>query len=163
MPDSNLIKLKYKTYIKMIENSPGTRIFNSTFVRNKETGEEFDVLEDGVYSGAFFVSSVLTLLEMIDKPHSTVATVTEKFKEAEDWQEISLDDLKAGDVLTWEEMEFEDGTRSDQIGFYLDKNSAVSTSKTERKVIKHHPTFGVKNNGDPNRKITGAYRYKFEE
>ena len=38
MPDSNLIKLRKKTYLKMIENSVGARLFNSLFVKFKDTG-----------------------------------------------------------------------------------------------------------------------------
>lgn len=50
-----------ENYFKFIENSIGGRMFNSLFVKKQEQEEIVDVLNDGEYSCAFFVSSVLFL------------------------------------------------------------------------------------------------------
>ena len=157
MAATNLIKLKAKTYIKMIENSAGTRMFNSAFVRDKETSEELDILNDGEYSCAFFVSGLLTLFGVMDRPHATVKTLVKKLEEAEDWQEVSSNELKAGDVIVWEEIIFDDGSKYEHIGFYLDKDTAVSTDWGKRMVSLHHPTCGTEN-GKPKRPITRGFR-----
>ena len=166
MPNKNLEKLIYKSYLKMIQNSEGSRIFNSFFVKDKTRGSEFDVYEDGVLSGAFYVSSVLSIFDLIDKPHSTTATIksTLENKKEKDWgwKDVKDNKLKPGDVLFWEELEFPDGFKSDQIGFYIDKDTAYSAGSSERQIIKHHPSFGVNADGTLVRKIVAAYRHNFE-
>ena len=62
-----------------------------------------------------------------------------------------------GVVLVWEEITFEDGTSSDHIGFALYNHQAVSTSYLEKRVVRHHLTFGSDKNGKPNRKITKVF------
>jgi len=150
----------------MIQNSEGSRIFNSFFVKDKTRGSEFDVYEDGVLSGAFYVSSVLSIFDLIDKPHSTTATIksTLENKKEKDWgwKDVKDNKLKPGDVLFWEELEFPDGFKSDQIGFYIDKDTAYSAGSSERQIIKHHPSFGVNADGTLVRKIVAAYRHNFE-
>jgi hypothetical protein len=164
MPDNNLEKQIYKTYLQMVKNSEGCRLFNSLYVKELDTGKEYDIYDDGVLSGAFYVSSVLTLLGLMDKPHSTTDTIKKIFEDKKDkdwgWEIVSKNDLKAGDVIFWEEIIFDDGTKSDQVGFYIDDTKAYSTGATERCVIKHHPTFGQKPDGTPARKIIAAYRNK---
>ncbi|MDD5692881.1 MAG: hypothetical protein PHU86_00135 [Patescibacteria group bacterium] len=160
MPDENLLKLHQKTYLRILENSVGCRLFNSNIVRNKNTNEEYDVLDDGTFSCAFFVSGILTLFGQIDRMHSTVETVSKKLTEDPNWEEVSLNDIKPGDVLVWEKVTFKDGTSSDHNGFALNKNEAVSTSYIEKSVTRHHITFGVDKNNQPNRKITKIFRNK---
>ena len=162
MPDSNLIKLRKKTYLKMIENSVGARLFNSLFVKFKDTGKVVDIYQNGTYSCAFFVSSVLTLLKYIDSPHSTVNTVKKELVK-NNWQEISGENLQPGDVVIWEEVTFEDGTKNQHIGFVLNRKEAVSTNFQTRKVERHHITFGVNKDGTPKRKITTAFRPPSED
>lgn len=141
-------------------------MFNSFYVREKDTGKEYDVYDDGVWSGAFYVSSLLVLSSLLDKPHSTTATIKSVFdnKKEKDWgwEEVDTGFLKPGDVIFWEEIEFEDGTKSDQVGFYIDAEEAYSTSSTKRTVVKHHPTFGTDDKGNPVRKIVTAYRNSFK-
>jgi hypothetical protein len=161
MSDKKMIKLKKETYLKMIKNAPGTKIFNSLIVMDKETKVIMDILENGTYSGAYFVSSILYLLNMIKAPHETVTTLKTQMIEA-GFTEVGEEDYESGDVLIYEEMIFDDGTKSDQAGFYIGQELAVSTSYHEKMVIEHHYTFGVIE-GKPTRKIINAYRPNYDE
>jgi hypothetical protein len=162
MPDSNLKRLKKETYLAMIKNSPGTRMFNNLLVKNRKTGEVQDVMKSGAYSCAFYVSSVLTILDMIDKAHSTVKTVIEKIEENDNWDKVATSDLSPGDVVVWEDITYENGEVVPHIGFYLDEKTAVSTSWTKREVSSHHPFFGLNDDGKPVREIAEVFRYKFD-
>ena len=77
MSSQNLEILKKETYLKAIENSIGSKIFNSLFVRSKDTGKISDILNDGEYSCAFFVSSILFLVQAVNRPYSTVQSLEE--------------------------------------------------------------------------------------
>lgn len=156
MPDSNLEKQIYQTYLKAIENSVGSRIFNTLLVKNIKEKRVYDVLNDGERSCAFFVSGLLTFFDLIDRPHATVATVVKNIQK-KDWTEIPVSNLKPGDIVVWETIEFDDGSQDEHIGFYLDGNRAVSTSNKKRCVECHHPTFG-EIDGKPTRRIIEAYR-----
>jgi hypothetical protein len=161
MPDKNLIKLKKETYLKMIKNSPGTKIFNSLIVKNIETGQIIDILEGGIYSGAFFVSGILYFIGLLRQPHSTVTTLTERMIE-EGFTRVGEEDYKPGDILIYDEEIFEDKTKSDQAGFYVGEEKAVSTSYKEKMVVEHHYTFGDKGD-EPSRRIVEAFRPNYNE
>lgn len=154
MPDENLKKLPFETLLKMVENSEGSKIFNSAFVENKTTGEVVDVLNDGEYSCAVFVSSLLSLVGLMDRPHSTVKTLVSKLEESEKWMVVD-GEIKAGDVLLWEKVKFEDGSENEHIGFAIDNQHAISSNYIEKKVIKH-PVSKKVNGKD--RKIEKIYR-----
>ena len=158
MPDSNIVKLQKETYLKMIKNSIGSKLFNSIIVKFKDTGKTQDVCRNGQLSCAAFVSSVLFLNNYIHSPHATVKSTAEDLVES-NWKRVSQDNLKLGDVIIWEKVYFENGQANQHIGFALNKNQAVSTSWKEGTVVRHHITFGrIKNK--PKRAIIGAYRYK---
>lgn len=153
MPDKNIIKLQKETYLKMIKNSIGIKLFNSLFVKFKNSGKIIDILDNGIYSCAFFVSSILALLKYLDSPHTTVKSTREALIKKK-WKRIRKGPIQLGDVLIWEEITFPDGTKNQHIGFALNKKQAVSTSYKKRKVVKHHITFNNK------RKIIEIFRFK---
>lgn len=158
MPDSNIVKLQKETYLKMIKNSIGSKLFNSIIVKFKDTGKIKDVFENGQLSCASFVSSVLFLNNYIGSPHATVES-TRKDLLKSGWNKIQSNNPKLGDVVVWEKVDFGNGQANQHIGFVLNKNQAVSTNWKKRKVVGHHITFGgVKNK--PKRAIVGVYRYK---
>jgi hypothetical protein len=156
MPDKNLERQIYKSYIKAIENSIDSKIFNSLYVKNLTTNEIYDVMDDGDLSCAYFVSGLLSLFNLIDKPHATVTTVIKKLKET-GWQQVA--DHREGDVVVWEEIFNNDGTKHEHIGFALDNNDAVSNSTGDRKITKHHITYGQNGDGTPKRLVKEIYRY----
>jgi hypothetical protein len=137
MSDQNIIILKKETYIKAIENSVGSRIFNSLFVKFSNSGEIKDVLDNGNFSCAFFVSSILSLFKLIDSPHSTVATVQRLLKESPDWRLVDINNIEAGDVIVWKKVTFEDDSQNAHIGFAISGIDAVSTNDKTRVVSRH--------------------------
>lgn len=135
MPNPDVDVLKKETYIKMIENSVGSSMFNSVYVKNKNSSEVTDVLKNGTYSCAYYVSSVLSLLELIDRPHALVSTVKEVISTSGDWETVNK--AEAGDVIFWNKITFEDGTENAHVGFALNNQEAVSTSSIRKMVVKH--------------------------
>ncbi len=150
MSDPNIEILRKKTYIKSIENSVGSRIFNSLYVHYKDTGKTVDILNDGEYSCAFFVSSILLIAGLMDKPHATVKSLKDIIGKSDKWNAVENSDIQPGDVVFYEKLKFENGTENAHVGFALDKSNAVSTSY-ETKVVAKHPV--------KNRKIEVVYRY----
>lgn len=53
MPNSNVKLLKKETYIKAIENSVGSKIFNTLYVQYEDSGKVEDILDDGNFSCAY--------------------------------------------------------------------------------------------------------------
>jgi len=135
----------------MIENSEGSRIFNSLYVKEKDTGKEYDVLNDGEFSDAVFVSSLLTIFGFMDRPHSTVTTLISKLKE-NGFMEVK-GSPKEGDVIVWEKIEFKEGSFNEHVGFYLDENRAISTDYKIKSISAHHPKGESRN-----RNIIAIYR-----
>ena len=102
------------------------------------------------------MSGVLCLTRYLEKPSATVPSVRENLEKA-GW-EVANGEPRAGDVLVWESMTFEDGTVNSHIGFAVSAEEAVSTSWANRNVEKHHVTFGVDEAGNPKRKIVAVLR-----
>ena len=142
--------------MKMLENSIGSTMFNSVFVRYKDSGMTKDILNNGEFSCAFFVSSILAIQNLIDRPHTTVATVRSKLIEA-GWKKVTVP-AEAGDVIVWDK-QIQTGTENEHIGIASSESEAISTSFRERKVARHHITFGNDPSGKSMRKITGIFRW----
>ena len=136
MPDPNIERLPKETLRKMIQNAPDTRLFNSLFVRYKDSGEVKDACNDGEYSCAFFVSSLLTLTGYLERPHATVAGLREKMLGLP-IQKVELADAQAGDVIFWDKIVFDNGEANEHVGFINSNGKAVSTSFKKRSVVEH--------------------------
>jgi hypothetical protein len=156
MADPNIEILKEESYLKAIENSIGSRLFNSLIVCYKDSGRIVDILNDGEYSCAFFVSALLYLFDAIDKPHATVRRLLETLEKDEDWKAISIDTAKPGDVIFWEKIRFDDGSENEHVGFVLEKGEAVSTDYRKKLVGRHDLYFGASH-----RSIEAVYRYEW--
>ncbi len=151
MPDPNITTLRKETYLKAIENSVGTKLFNSLFVQFKDSGKINDAMNDGMYSCAFFVSSVLYILRAIDKPHATVKGLRESLEKNSEWQKVDAKDIRAGDVIFWEKIKFDDSSENAHTGFALSDHEAVSTDYKQKMVVRHQ--IGT------DRAIEAVYRY----
>jgi len=151
MSDPNIEILRKETLIKLIENSVGSRMFRSLFVRYRDGGEIKDILNNGEISCAYFVSSLLYITDMINKPRATVMSVERFLKESGQWEEVDLKHAEAGDVVVWEKQVFPDGKEHAHIGFIISKDEAVSTDNKQKRVARHPVTLD-------NRKITAVYR-----
>jgi DNA helicase TIP49 (TBP-interacting protein) len=152
MADTNTEVLRKETYLKAIENSIGSRIFNSLFVKSKTDGKVWDVMNDGEYSCAFFVSSVLFLMQALGKSVATVDSLRKLIVGDSKWTEVDSDQVETGDVVFWDKVKYEDGSENAHVGFALSKEEAVSTDYKQKMVVRHK--IGT-------RPITGIYRYSW--
>lgn len=158
MPDQNIQPLRKETFLKALENSVGTRLFNTMCVRFKDTGKVEDILNDGDYSCAFFVSSLLYLFGAINKPHATVANVMKYMDESDQWRRVGAADIAPGDVLFWEKVRFDDGTENAHLGIAVTPSEAVSVDYMKHAVARHPIT-----RASAPRKIEAVYRYEWPE
>lgn len=132
----------------MIHNSVGSKLFRNFYVSSEDKGE-FDALDDGDNSCAFFVSSILVIFKKLKGVHGTIESTIKDLRDS-GWTEV--EQSKTGDVLVWEALLFDDGLK-EHIGFSVGKGKAVSTSWEEKTPIEHDKHFG-----ETKRKITHIYR-----
>ncbi len=150
-PTSSAIKTKKplvkpilsESYLVMIRNSIGTSMFRNLYA--KVDGKRKDVLDDGVLSCAFFVSSVLTIFGLIKEAHATVDGTVRDLEES-GWRRIR--EPKPGAVLVWEMRNYKDGSQHRHIGFYVGHGRAVSNDTPTRVLAKHHWTYHGKRKVD---------------
>jgi len=64
-------RLIKETYLAMIKNSLGTKMFQNFYIKTK-TNNKFDAMRNGYVSCAFYVSSILTILGLIKSVHGRV-------------------------------------------------------------------------------------------
>jgi hypothetical protein len=153
MPKNNSeekpVRLYFKSYLIVVRNAVGSRMFNNFYVKTPSRGE-FDAFNNGEYSCAFFVSTVLLIFKKIEDFHGTVENLVAALKKAS-WQKVG--ELQPGDVIIWEPINFPEGQIL-HTGFALGDGRAVSTSWKQKCVIEHDINFGERN-----RKIEAIYRY----
>src|SRR5438309_2171997 len=95
-------RLYFKTYLQLIKNSVGTKMFRSFYVYTPEK-REFDALDSGGNSCAFFVSAVLVIFSKLGAIHGTVESTIKDLRES-GWSEG--DNPQAGDILVWDALPF---------------------------------------------------------
>lgn len=105
-----------KNFIECIRNSIGTQMFRSYYV------DGVDVLENGNLSCAYYVSSIMLMFKLIDRPHFRVDG-TIKAMVNTGWQEI--EHLRPGCVVIWNPI-FQNGKSHFHIGFYIGDGQAIS-------------------------------------
>ncbi len=120
--------IKYKKYI--LKNI-GSDEYRNHFISKDNV--LLDVLQDGRFACAKFVSEVLKKFRMINVVHATVKSA-QKDMMAFGWKEIELRDIKRGDVIVWER----NARGNLHIGFYVGRYRAVSNSSSKRVIWKHH-------------------------
>ena len=147
-------RLLFKSYIQAIENSVNTNLFRNFYI--EEGGVERDVMNNGEFSGAYFVSGLLRLFNQQKKPHATVASTVRDLEEQQLWVKLSpVSELEQSDVVLFEAAEFpeEPGVFYQQLGFYLSNEWVVLND------YKSGCPQKTKLNLD-NRKIEAVYRGK---
>ena len=120
--------MRFETYLAVIKNSIGTKMFSEGYARID--GQVANILKGGEVSCAFFVSGVLCLFDvkLIDHTHTTVASTT-KALIACGWEkldELSDNQLQPGDIIVWQKHKFPNGEEHYHIGFYVGNGQAVS-------------------------------------
>src|SRR3989344_134237 len=150
MKKEKVIPILFDTYIAVIKNSLGSKMFRNSYA--KINGKKSDILKNGGLSCAFFVSSVLALFPLFVlikyPPHSTVGGTLKDLQQS-GWQKIKKP--KIGSIIIWEK----NRNSHKHIGFYIDNNKAISTNKEERPII-HHWACGIKRN-KPGRKVEAIF------
>ncbi len=143
MPNKNhiskVIPLIFDTYLAVIKNSVGTKLFRNLYsaVNDKKT----DITQGGELSCAFYVSSILKMFNFIKKIHATVDSTIKDLKES-GWREINQP--KIGSVLVWEKIDFGKGDIHKHIGFFIGHHKAISNNYQLKYPIKHHWNFNGK-------------------
>lgn len=122
-----------KSYLAMIENSAKAKIFQDYFVKNKKIE---NITESGIFSCAFFVSSILYLFGLIEKIHLPVKGAVKDMNKS-GWFEILRP--RKGSVLLWEEKE-----GHYHLGFYLGYQKAISNNYQKKVPAIHHFTYNGK-------------------
>jgi hypothetical protein len=148
--------LPQETYLKMIENAIGTKLFNSIIV-NKD-GQKMDLLQNGEYSCAFFVSGILFLNLMIPQVKTTVNNLESLLQSSDKFEKV--DTPKPGDIVFWEKILYEDDTENRHVGFVWYEDKAISTNYKQSSVVLHDLIKEVEKHGVRN--VESFYRYKFD-
>lgn len=130
----------------MIKNSAGTKMFRNLYL--EAGGKRIDAAKNGEYSCAFFVSNVLKIWGLISEGHATVESTIEDMKK-NGWKKISLNKIKPGNVIVWEE----NGRGHFHNGFYIGNKKAISNDSKRGVPVVHHWTYNGK------RKVVAVYTW----
>lgn len=150
--------LRRETFIKMVENSVGTRLFNSIIAKRGE--ETIDILADGDLSCATFVSNILYLNHFLDNQRVVVGSLEKDLASSSNFKEISPENYlpETGDVILWGVIVGQDGVAHKHFGFALNNEEAVSTTGISHSAIRH-PLY-KKPDTDIDRSIERIFRVK---
>ena len=144
-----------KSYPQTIKNSVGAKVWRNFYAF--VDGEKRDILKNGEFSCASFVSSVLLMFGLIKERHATVrGTLKDMIKNG--WREVKK--IKPGAVLIWQERKASDKQKHPHIGFFIGEQKAVSNSHKHKSPQMHHITYGKKKDGSPKRKIEKIFWHK---
>jgi len=151
MKKQKVIPILFDTYIAVIKNSVGSKIFRNSYakINNKKT----DILQNGNLSCAFFISSILVLFKLIKEIHGTVDETVRDLEQS-GWQKITKP--KIGSVIVWEKIDFGNKDFHKHIGFYIGNNKAISNSSKWKYPTIHRWTYGIKRN-KPVRKVEAIF------
>ncbi len=134
-------RLYFKSFIQLLHNSVGSNLFRNLYVRTAKRGE-FDALDDGYNSCAFYVSAVLVIFKKLSGIHGTIDSTIKDLTES-GW--IKVNKPREGDVIVWEAQQFNDGIK-EHIGFSIGNSRAISISWTNKTPTEHSDTFDGKRN-----------------
>ncbi|OGZ31882.1 MAG: hypothetical protein A2V69_00510 [Candidatus Portnoybacteria bacterium RBG_13_40_8] len=140
----------YGSYLQMIKNSVGTRIFRNLYLMNN--GKKIDATKNGDLSCAFFVSNILLIWDLISGGHATVEATT-KDMEKSGWEKIPKEKIRPGDVIVWEKKLFVNGKRHFHNGFYIGNKKAISNDSKKKMPVIHSWDYNGK------RKIVSIYAH----
>ena len=132
MKKQKIIHLPFDTYLAVVKNSVGSRMFRNFYA--KVNGKKTDIMKNGKLSCAFFASSLLHLFKLVKEPHATVDGTIKDLRSS-GWKAIRKP--RIGSVLV---LEAKDSHK--HIGFYIGNNKAISNSTKLGYPVKHHWTFG---------------------
>lgn len=137
-----------ESYLAMIKNSVGTKMFRSLYA--KTAGGKEDITRRGGLSCAYFVSSILVIFDLIKKIHLTVNGLIEGMEKC-GWKRIK--NPRKGSILVWEAKKF-GNEQHKHIGFFIGDVKAISNNPKKRMPTIHHKTFKTK------RKVEAIFWHK---
>jgi hypothetical protein len=140
----------YDSYLKMIRNSVGTKMFRNLYLVNN--GKKFDATKNGDLSCAFFVSNILLIWDLISEGHAIVETTTGDMEKS-GWEKIPKEKIRPGDVIIWEKKLFINGKRHFHNGFYIGNKKAISNDSKKKMPIIHSWNYNGK------RRIVSVYAH----
>jgi hypothetical protein len=122
-------------YLALITNSKDSKLFRQWYCL--VDGQKTEVMDDGSFSCAFYVTS---LLKLLDLAHEIQITVHRAISEMErsGWQTIA--EPRRGAVVVWDAIPAEDqrwGRKVKHIGFCLGDGHAISASAKQRQIVVH--------------------------
>lgn len=141
-----------KTLLYRIEASLDSPLFRSVFA--EVDGENKDLTRNGQASCAVYVSGLLVWAEKLEKMRATVSSLEAGLKES-GW--VTTDELVPGAVVIWEAAAQAGGEHHEHAGFVLNETEAVSHSDKELCPVKHHITYGEREDEQPIRSIKDIY------
>lgn len=136
--------LKYESYLKMIRNSVGTKMFKSLYL--SINGKKIDATHGGILSCAYFVSNILLIWGLIREGHANVENTTKDMLK-NGWEKIPKNKTKLGDVIVWEKKK-----GHYHCGFYIGNKEAISNSEFKKVPSVHSWDYNGK------RKIITVYK-----
>ncbi len=122
-----------ETLLQMVFASVGSEMFqNSYFVAG---GKRKDLCQNGKFSCAFYVSSILKIFDLIETLHTTIDGL-EKDLFSSDWR-VFTDTFcfQDGDIIIWE-VDKKIGNHR-HAGFYIGDFMCVSNSSDKGRIIRH--------------------------
>jgi plastocyanin len=136
--------LKYESYLKMIKNSVGTKMFRSLYL--SVDGKKFDATHDGILSCSYFVSNILLIWGLTNEGHANVENTTKDMLK-NGWKKIPANKIKPGDIIVWEK-------KGEHLhnGFYVGNKKAISNIDTKKAPMLHSWNYNGK------RKIIAVYK-----
>lgn len=147
--------LTYQNYLSVIKNSQNSKIFRNFYVLNNN--KKRDILKNGQFSCARYVSSILKLFDLISETHTTVdGSIKDMLNN--NWRPTKK--LIPGNVLLWEEKIQVNGKVHQHLGFYLNKDKAISNSSKKGVPVIRHLTYGMTKDGQPKRKIIEIFTHQ---
>ncbi len=132
MKKPKIVVRVFETYLAVVENSIGSKSFQ-TLIATVD-GKQMDLMQGGEFSCAFFVSSILKLFGLAKEVQATVSSTIADL-EMSGWKTVKIP--KKGDILVWEEKQFDDEAHR-HIGFYMGDDMAISNSFKRKVPVKHH-------------------------
>lgn len=140
--------LKFKNYLKMIENSVGTKQYQNLYA--KKSGKELDLTKGGELSCAVFVTSILKLFDLVPEQKATVLSAVKMLVD-NGWEKVSKKEIMPGDIIVWSRKN--SGYQHPHIGFFIGNNKAVSNSWKLKMVVRHSWDYAGR------RKIESIWHY----
>lgn len=109
--------MRKENFLLSVRNSIGSQMFRTYLDK-----EGNDVLHNGDLSCAYFISSIMLIHGLIDRPHFTVSGTLFAMKNA-GWEKIKT--LKVGSIVVWGSVR-QNGSNHKHLGVYIGDQQAIS-------------------------------------